>query len=38
MKTIDEIIEELAREKGYPNVKLNFTEYIEILKKGHFSF
>ncbi len=34
-KSLNKIIDELAREKGYPNIKLSHTQYVEVLKKAH---
>jgi len=34
-ESLDEIIERLSKEKGYPNVKLSRSEYEEVLRKAH---
>jgi hypothetical protein len=34
-KSLNEIINELAKKEGYPNVKLSHTTYVGILKKAH---
>ena len=34
-KSLNQIIDELARKEGYPAVKLSHTTYREILKKAH---
>ena len=34
-KELNEIILDLAKEKGYPATKLDFQTYIEILREAH---
>jgi hypothetical protein len=34
-KTLNQIIDELAKKEGYPDVKLSHSTYTEILKKAH---
>ena len=34
-KELNEIILDLAKEKGYPAIKLDFETYKEILKEAH---
>jgi hypothetical protein len=34
-KSLNVIINELAKKEGYPSVKLSHTTYTEILKKAH---
>ena len=33
--TLNQIIKKLALELGYPSIKLNALQYMEILKKAH---
>lgn len=35
VKSLNQIIDELARKEGYPSVKLSHSKYTEILKKAH---
>lgn len=34
-KPLDKIIDELAKEKGYPYIKLSVSEYREVLREAH---
>lgn len=34
-KSLNDIIDDLARKEGYPSIKLSHTTYTEILKKAH---
>jgi hypothetical protein len=33
-ESLTEIIDRLARQKGYPAIRLSYTAYIEVLKKA----
>jgi hypothetical protein len=35
VKSLNQIINELARKEGYPSVKLSHSTYTDILKKAH---
>ena len=35
VKTLNQIIDELAKKEGYPDVKLSHSTYTAILKKAH---
>ena len=37
-KTQSQFVDELAREMGYPYIKLNYHQYLEVLKKARQLF
>lgn len=38
MKTLDQIIEKLAKSKGYPHRKLSASEYIKVLEDARVMY